>query len=119
MKGRVLVAMSGGIDSSVAAIMLHEQGYDVIGITMKTWDYSIAGDMPVKGKKKETGCCSLESINDARSIAVSLNVSHIILDIREEFGNQVIDHFSSEYLAGRTPNPCVLCIEVLSVPISG
>jgi len=103
-KSRVLVAMSGGIDSSIAAIMLHEQGYEVIGITMKTWDYSTSG-----GSKKETGCCSLDSINDARNIAVNLGFPHYIIDIREEFGDYVIDHFTSEYLEGRTPNPCVLC----------
>ena len=102
--GRVLVAMSGGIDSSVAAVMLHEQGYEVIGMTMKTWDYASAG-----GSKKETGCCSLDSINDARNIAVGLGFPHYILDIREEFGDSVIDHFTNEYLDGRTPNPCVLC----------
>lgn len=103
-KGRVLVAMSGGIDSSIAAIMLHEEGYEVIGMTMKTWDYSTSG-----GSKKETGCCSLDSINDARNIAVNLGFPHYIIDIREEFGDYVIDHFTSEYLEGRTPNPCVLC----------
>jgi tRNA-specific 2-thiouridylase len=103
-QGRVLVAMSGGIDSSVAAVLLHEQGYEVVGLTMKTWDYTSSG-----GSKKETGCCSLESINDARNIAVDLGFPHIILDIREEFGDYVISHFTSEYLAGRTPNPCVLC----------
>ncbi len=103
-KGRVLVAMSGGIDSSLAAVLLHEQGYEVVGMTMKTWDYTNSG-----GSKKETGCCSLESINDARDIAVNLGFPHYILDIREEFGDYVIDHFTSEYLAGRTPNPCVLC----------
>lgn len=103
-KGRVLVAMSGGIDSSVAAVMLHEQGYEVIGMTMKTWDYASSGS-----SKKETGCCSLDSINDARNIAVSLGFPHYILDIREEFGDYVIDHFTDEYLNGRTPNPCVLC----------
>ena len=103
-KGKVLVAMSGGIDSSIAAIMLHEEGYEVIGITMKTWDYASSGST-----KKETGCCSLDSINDARSIAVNLNFPHYILDIRAEFEGQIINNFVDEYLAGRTPNPCVLC----------
>ncbi|RAU83335.1 tRNA 2-thiouridine(34) synthase MnmA [Pontibacter arcticus] len=103
-KGRVLVAMSGGIDSSVAAVMLHEQGYEVVGMTMKTWDYASSG-----ASKKETGCCSLDSINDARNIAVQLGFPHYIIDIREEFGDFVINHFTDEYLAGRTPNPCVLC----------
>ena len=102
--GRILVAMSGGIDSSLAAILLHEEGYEVIGMTMKTWDYASSG-----GTKKETGCCSLDSINDARNISVSLGFPHYILDIRSEFGDYVIDHFTGEYLAGRTPNPCVLC----------
>ena len=103
-RGRVLVAMSGGVDSSVAAVMLHEQGYEVIGLTMKTWDYASAG-----GTSKETGCCSLDSINDARALAVAYGFPHYILDIRGEFGDFVIDNFVDEYLAGRTPNPCVLC----------
>ncbi len=103
-KGKVLVAMSGGIDSSMAALLLLKQGYEVVGITMKTWDYASAG-----GSKKETGCCSLDSINDARILAVENGFPHIILDIREEFGDYIIDNFVDEYLAGRTPNPCVLC----------
>lgn len=96
--------MSGGIDSSVTAALLHEQGYEVVGITLKTWDYAAVG-----GSKKETGCCSLDSINDARAIAVRLGFAHFVLDIREEFGEYVIDNFVEEYIAGRTPNPCVLC----------
>ena len=102
--GRVLVAMSGGIDSTVTAMMLHEQGYEVIGITMKTWDYANSG-----GNQKETGCCSLDSINDARRVAVDMGFHHFIIDIRDEFGDYVIDNFVDEYMAGRTPNPCVLC----------
>jgi len=102
--GKVLVAMSGGIDSTVTAMMLHNQGYEVIGITMKTWDYANSG-----GSKKETGCCSLDSINDARTVAVDMDFHHFIVDIREEFGDYVIDNFVDEYIAGRTPNPCVLC----------
>lgn len=104
-KGRVLVAMSGGVDSSVAAVMLKDQGYDVIGITMKTWDYSSSGG----NSKKETGCCTLESMNDARQIAIRHGFNHFIVDIREEFGDWVIDRFVDEYMHGRTPNPCVLC----------
>ena len=99
-----MVAMSGGIDSTVAAMLLHEEGYEVVGITMKTWDYANSG-----ATKKETGCCSLDSINDARQVAVQMGFHHFIIDIREEFGDYVIDNFVDEYLAGRTPNPCVLC----------
>ena len=96
--------MSGGIDSTVTALMLHEQGYEVVGITMKTWDYTNSG-----GSKKETGCCNLDSFNDARMAAVQHGFPHYILDIRDEFGSFVVDNFVDEYLAGRTPNPCVLC----------
>ena len=98
------MAMSGGIDSTMASLLLHEEGYQVIGITMKTWDYASVG-----GSKKETGCCSLDSINDARQLAVDCGFPHTILDIREEFGDYIIDNFVDEYIAGRTPNPCVLC----------
>ncbi|MCC6752477.1 MAG: tRNA 2-thiouridine(34) synthase MnmA [Saprospiraceae bacterium] len=103
-RGKILVAMSGGIDSTVAAMLLHDEGYEVIGVTMKTWDYAHSG-----GSKKETGCCSLDSLQDARRVAVDMGFHHFILDLREEFGEAVIDDFVSEYLAGRTPNPCILC----------
>tara|TARA_B100000945_G_scaffold62965_1_gene47031 strand:+ start:1263 stop:2408 length:1146 start_codon:yes stop_codon:yes gene_type:complete len=102
--GKILLAMSGGIDSSISSLLLHDMGYEVVGITMKTWDYQSSGS-----SKKETGCCSLESINDARSIAVKMGFNHYILDIRDEFGDYVIDYFTDEYMSGRTPNPCVLC----------
>lgn len=102
--GKVLVAMSGGIDSTISALLLHEQGYEVIGITMKTWDYASSG-----GSRKETGCCNLDSFNDARQAAVDHGFPHYVLDIREEFGGSVIQNFVEEYIAGRTPNPCVLC----------
>lgn len=96
--------MSGGIDSTVAALMLNDQGYEVIGITMKTWDYTGSG-----GGKKETGCCNVDSFNDARMAAVQHGFPHFILDIRDEFGDFVVNDFVEEYLSGRTPNPCVLC----------
>lgn len=97
--------MSGGVDSSVAAVLLKEQGYEVIGITMKTWDYRESGG----NNGKVVGCCTLDSMNDARAVGMAFDFTHFIVDIREEFGDWVIDKFTSEYMAGRTPNPCVLC----------
>jgi tRNA-specific 2-thiouridylase len=103
-RGKILVAMSGGLDSTIAAHLLHSEGYEVVGVTMKTFDYATSG-----GSKKETGCCNLDTINDARAVAVQNGFAHYILDIKHEFGQMVINDFVDEYLAGRTPNPCVLC----------
>src|SRR6478672_10576045 len=101
MKERVLVAMSGGVDSSVAAALLVEQGYDVVGVTMKLFCYG--DDVP------DRPCCSLDSINDARRVCVSLGVPHYVLNLESSFGRDVVDDFVNEYARGRTPIPCVRC----------
>jgi len=104
-KGRVIVAMSGGVDSSVAAALLHKEGYEVIGITMKTWGFMEVGGAP----KHESGCCSLDAIFDAKNVANSFGIPHYTVDFTESFEREVIDNFVDEYLHGRTPNPCVVC----------
>jgi len=101
----VIVAMSGGVDSSVAAVLLKEQGYNVIGVTMKLWDFEAVGG----NINHESGCCSLDSFNDAREICVSCGIPHYILNFSREFHQSVVEDFIDEYLAGRTPNPCVQC----------
>jgi len=102
---RVIVAMSGGVDSSVAAALLKKQGYDVIGITMKTWGFMEVGGAP----KFESGCCSLDAIFDAKNVADVLDIPHYTVDFTKAFEKTVIDNFVDEYLSGRTPNPCVVC----------
>ena len=102
---RVVVAMSGGVDSSVVAAMMVHEGYDVIGITIKTYKYEDVGG----NVGNETSCCSLDGINDARGVATKLGFPHYVLDFSEQFGHEVIDNFVDEYLKGRTPNPCVIC----------
>lgn len=101
-KKTVVMAMSGGVDSSVAAALLVEEGYNLIGITMKTWGYD---DIP----EKDSGCCSLETIYSAKNVAHKLGFNHYTLDFTEKFNEIVIKNFISEYLKGKTPNPCVLC----------
>ncbi len=97
--------MSGGVDSSVAALLLKEQGYDCIGVTMKLWDYETAGG----NINNESGCCSLDSINDARMVCANLDIPHYVMNFSREFHKEVIENFIEEYIGGRTPNPCVLC----------
>ncbi len=101
----VVVAMSGGVDSSVSAVLLKLAGFEVIGITMKTWGFMEVGGAP----KHESGCCSLDAIFDAKSVAVQYGFPHFTVDFTENFKNAVIENFIDEYLQGRTPNPCIVC----------
>jgi tRNA-specific 2-thiouridylase len=104
---RVLVAMSGGVDSAAAAALLLEQGHEVIGATMQLW----SADQP--GNNAEDGCCSLEAVEDARAVADKLGVAYYVLNLHEPFRENVIDYFVAEYLQGRTPNPCIVCNQKL------
>lgn len=99
---RVVVAMSGGVDSSVAALILKEQGYEVIGISLKVWDET-------SSIKRTKTCCSLEDINDARAVCSRLGIPFYAFNYKKEFEQKVINRFVSEYQKGRTPNPCILC----------
>lgn len=105
-KKRVLVGMSGGVDSSVAAHILKQQGYDVVGVTMKVWPQDCIS-------RAEDKCCGPSAIADARNVAHKLDVPHYVVDEADQFEKLVINYFSSEYQAGRTPNPCVMCNELL------
>ncbi|RJE48218.1 MULTISPECIES: tRNA 2-thiouridine(34) synthase MnmA [unclassified Dehalobacter] len=100
MKKTVVVAMSGGVDSSVAALLLKREGYRVIGITMQIW---------LQSEDKAKACCGLEAVNDARRVAWKLKIPYYVMNFRKEFEDKVIDNFCSEYLRGRTPNPCIEC----------
>jgi tRNA-specific 2-thiouridylase len=105
-KQRVLLGMSGGVDSSVAGYLLREQGFDVIGVTMKVWPQDCIS-------RAEDKCCGPQAVADARGVAHSLGIPHYVVDEADQFEQTVINYFASEYQAGRTPNPCVMCNEKL------
>lgn len=104
MKKKVVVGMSGGVDSSVAAYLLKEQGYDVIGVTMQIWQ----DEDPIDAGR-EGGCCGLSAVDDARRVANALEVPYYVMNFKKEFKENVMNYFIQEYLQGRTPNPCIAC----------
>ena len=104
MAKKVVVGMSGGVDSSVAAYLLKEQGYDVIGVTMQIWQSEEQAILEDNG-----GCCGLSAVDDARRVAQTLGIPYYVMNFKDEFKKAVIDYFTEEYLHGRTPNPCIAC----------
>ena len=104
MKKKVAVGMSGGVDSSVAAYLLKEQGYDVIGVTMQIWQ-----DEDPLAQAENGGCCGLSAVDDARRVADRLGIPYYVLNFKREFKENVIDYFMDEYMHARTPNPCIAC----------
>ena len=103
-KKKVVVGMSGGVDSSVAAYLLKEQGYDVVGVTMQIWQDESSDIVEDHG-----GCCGLSAVDDARRVAAMLDIPYYVMNFKNEFKRDVIDYFVKEYKEGRTPNPCIAC----------
>lgn len=103
-KKKVVVGMSGGVDSSVAAYLLKEKGYDVIGVTMQIWQ-----EEEELAQEENGGCCGLSAVEDARRVAYELGIPYYVMNFRKEFKGSVIDYFVDEYISGKTPNPCIAC----------
>src|SRR5262244_2179462 len=99
---RIVVAMSGGVDSSVAAALLHDEGHDVIGVSMQLYDQS-------EGQASFGSCCSIDDLHDARRVAAAIDIPHYIVNFERQFDEQVVSNFVREYAAGRTPLPCAHC----------
>lgn len=114
MKKKVVIGMSGGVDSSVAAYLLQEQGFEVIGVTMQMWHDKTFPNTTVQDKtlhqeKSDKKSCAMSAVDDAKKVADQLQISHHVIDLKEQFKCKVIDYFTSEYKLGRTPNPCIMC----------
>ena len=103
-KEKIVTGMSGGVDSSVAAWLLKEQGYDVIGVTMQIWQ-----EEAQQVQEEQAGCCGLSAVEDARRVAAMLEIPYYVMNFKAEFQKHVMDYFVAEYLRGRTPNPCIAC----------
>ena len=101
-KKKVVVGLSGGVDSSVAAYLLKQQGYEVIGVTMQIWQ-----EEEPEFQEENGGCCGLSAVDDARRVAAKLEIPYYVMNFRKEFKENVIDYFIREYQEGRTPNPCI------------